>query len=337
MSNDIENAATEKAPISSDPTAHGSAGAGMNLLREITTAAPEDPSPQQKSIESSDAPLTSHASETAEREAAIRRGHARAAAKVSGEAATPREEALLRVDPAFAALAENVRDYAVFLMDVNGVIVYWGESARLLKWWTKEEAEDAHLRLLYPEGGSEDGTAEDHLQQAAESGEYVGEGQRVRGDGSTFWAHVTLTRLLDEEGKLVGFVKLTRDMTARRAVEMAVALANEAQTTRERAMAVAQEAKAAQERAEEAEAFATEAIKSAHDYIKRELEPALAIRTTSLPTPTEIIAANLQMRANVREEIRLSTRLRESFDRLRSAQSKEAEAGEASESVAPDP
>lgn len=304
----------------------------MGLLRDITTAAPEDPSPQQASIESSDASSFPHASETAEREAAIRRGHARAKAKAAGETATDREEALLRVDPAFAALAENVRDYAVFLMDVNGVIVYWGESARLLKWWTKEEAEDAHLRLLYPEGGSEDGTTEEHLQQAADLGEYVGEGQRVRGDCSTFWAHVTLTRLLDGEGKLVGFVKMTRDMTARRAVEMAVSLANEAQTTHERARAMAQEAQAAQERAEEAEAFATEAVRSARDYIKRELEPGLARKTPPLPTPAELIAANVQMRTNVREELRLSRQLRESFEQLRSAQSRKEDIGQSPES-----
>jgi PAS domain S-box-containing protein len=195
------------------------------------------------------------------------------------------------------SLAENVHDYAIFLMDINGVITYWGESARLIKWWTKEEAEDAHLRLLYPEGGSEDGTAEDHLQQAAASGEYVGEGQRIRAGGSTFWAHVTLTRLLDEEGKLVGFVKLTRDLTARRAIEVAVALANEAQTTREKAMAMAQEAQAAQERAAEAEAFATERLRSTQTYLRDAVELGLVAQPKTTPT-------------HLSEEIEMSQRIR---------------------------
>jgi PAS domain S-box-containing protein len=125
---------------------------------------------------------------------------------------------------AFEALAENVRDYAIFLMDRDGVITFWGEGARLIKWWSKEEAEGAHLRFLYPDGGAEDGTAEDHLIEAARTGESVGEGQRVRADGSTFWARVTLTALRDEEGTLLGFAKVTIDRTAQRAADIARAL-----------------------------------------------------------------------------------------------------------------
>jgi PAS domain S-box-containing protein len=120
---------------------------------------------------------------------------------------------------AFTALADNVRDYAIFLMDRDGTILYWGEGARLIKWWTKEQAEGGHLRMLYPAGGSEDGTAEEHLRFAAERGEYTGEGQRIRSDGSTFWAGVTLTALWDDEGTLLGFAKVTRDLTARRAAD----------------------------------------------------------------------------------------------------------------------
>jgi PAS domain S-box-containing protein len=122
---------------------------------------------------------------------------------------------------AFAALAENVRDYAIFLMDDEGTIVFWGEGARLIKWWTRDQAEGSHLRLLYPDGGSEDGTAEAHLEAASESGEYTGEGHRLRSDGSTFWAGVTLTALRDGSGALLGFAKVTRDLTASRAAEAA--------------------------------------------------------------------------------------------------------------------
>jgi signal transduction histidine kinase len=88
-----------------------------------------------------------------------------------------------------------------------------------MKWWTKPQATGAHLRLLYPDGGAEDGAAESHLAIAAETGEYNGEGHRVRNDGSTFWAYVTLTALRSEDGTLVGFTKTTRDFSARRAVE----------------------------------------------------------------------------------------------------------------------
>ena len=122
----------------------------------------------------------------------------------------------------YTLVAENVRDYAMFLMDRNGIIRCWGESARLMKWWTKQQAEGSHLRLLYPDGGADDGTAESHLMVAAEDGEYNGEGHRVRNDGSTFWAYVTLTALRNPEGELVGFAKVTRDFSARRAVEAAL-------------------------------------------------------------------------------------------------------------------
>jgi signal transduction histidine kinase len=78
--------------------------------------------------------------------------------------------------------------------------------------------------MLYVDGGSEDGTAESHLEIAAATGEYNGEGHRVRRDGSTFWAYVTLTALRDSHGALVGFSKVTRDFTARRSVEAALRL-----------------------------------------------------------------------------------------------------------------
>src|SRR4029079_3114036 len=116
-------------------------------------------------------------------------------------------------------LADSVRDYAVCLMDAEGHITYWGEGARLMKWWTKEEVVGEHLRLLYPDGESEDGTADAHLRIAAEHGEYCGEGRRLRGDGSTFWAGVTLTALRDDTGRLLGFTKVTRDLTARKATD----------------------------------------------------------------------------------------------------------------------
>lgn len=139
---------------------------------------------------------------------------------------------------AFAALADNVRDYAIFLMNPDGIITYWGEGARLVKGWTADEAEGGHLRMLYLDGGSEDGTAEDHLIKAAEQGECVTEGQRVRRDGSTFWASVTLTALRGSDGALMGFAKVTRDLTARRAADAALMKAAAAERAKAEAEAV---------------------------------------------------------------------------------------------------
>jgi PAS domain S-box-containing protein len=158
--------------------------------------------------------------ETHEREAALKRGGSHVV--YPAEPLCAPDLPGLNADLLYTLVADNVRDYAIFLMDVNGIIRCWGESARLMKWWTRQQAEGAHLRFLYPDGGAEDGTAESHLTMAAEGGEYNGEGHRVRSDGSTFWAYVTLTALRERDGTLVGFTKVTRDFSARRAVESAL-------------------------------------------------------------------------------------------------------------------
>jgi PAS domain S-box-containing protein len=183
-------------------------------------------------------PIGSPDRERSEREAAFRRGRERGRRHTTDRVA-PRHaggdgrdgDTLPRdhgdavdevVSRAFTTLADNVRDFAVFLMNREGIITYWGESARLIKGWSRDQAEGAHLRLLYPEGGSEDGTAEAHLHEAARRGEYVGEGQRVRSDGSKFWGGISLTALRDGSNELIGFAKVTRDLTGRRAAEAAL-------------------------------------------------------------------------------------------------------------------
>ena len=156
--------------------------------------------------------------ETHERQAAWLRGHACDTA-TDVIFAPPDELVALRAHRLFDVLADKIRDCAIFLIDVNGIIRCWGEGARLMHWWTTRQAEGAHLRLLYPERGAEDGTAEKHLQAAADTGEYSGEGRRVRNDGSTFWASVALTALRDDHDTLIGFANVTRDLSARLARE----------------------------------------------------------------------------------------------------------------------
>jgi PAS domain S-box-containing protein len=154
-----------------------------------------------------------------ERDAARRRG----AERGRGVGADERPSNAMRgAGPAFRTLAENVRDYAIFLLDTAGVITFWGEGARLMTGWSKDEAEGAHLRLLYPAGSADDGTADEHLALAGEKGEYSGEGSRVRSDRSTIWAGVTLTALRDDEGALMGFAQVSRDLTARHTAEMEI-------------------------------------------------------------------------------------------------------------------
>jgi PAS domain S-box-containing protein len=261
-------------------------------------------------------PLFTHASETEERMAADRRGRE---IRQTGKRPTPLppEHADPRIiNAAVAALAEGVRDYAIFFMNPEGIIIYWGTGAHLMKWWTKEEAEGAHLRLLYPEGGSQDGTAEEHLRDAAAAGESVSQGERVRRGGSTFWAHITLTALYDPQGTLLGFAKVTQDLSQRRATEAAVALANEAQSTREAALKATQQAEAARkeaeegreraeslrERAEQAAEFARQQHDLAQARISTELEPALAAEQAQSAALGAEVDAYVQMFAHRERE-----------------------------------
>ncbi|HEY8357161.1 MAG TPA: PAS domain-containing protein [Ramlibacter sp.] len=234
-----------------------------------------------------------HRSETEERIGAERRRRSiRAGGERAGRVSFEQQDLNL-INIAVAGLCEAVRDYAIFILDPRGVIVYWGMGAHLMKWWTREEAEGAHLRLLYPEGGSEDGTAEAHLLESAQTGEYVGEGQRVRRGGSTFWAHVVLTALRDPQGKLIGFAKVTQDLTKRRALEASVALANEAQSSRDAAMAVAEEAVAARERAEEARLRAEAARERAEQAAANLRQQTVTAQEHLAPTDWPALAARV--------------------------------------------
>src|SRR5215213_174627 len=248
---------------------------GVNAApeRPFTSREPQDPSLDDHQMDPRARP---HASETDERQAGWERGReARRARREGREPKRTHDIPLIAFGP-FAALSENVRDYAIFLLNTDGVIIYWGEGARLMKWWTRDEAEGAHLRILYPEGGSEDGTAEEHLRQSAQTGEYVGEGQRVRSDNSKFWAGITLTALRDKDQKLIGFAKVNRDLTARLAVEAALAMTGSARAERDAALEQVRTALAARDAAREHADFAFEQARSARDYIQRVLEPELA-------------------------------------------------------------
>lgn len=204
------------------------------MMREDTSGDPRTPDPVVPTpvLDTIEGALGQSSRESQEREEAWRRGELRAKLHAENNAEAHDRNAILEAggvaQRAFVALADNVRDYAIFLMNPEGIIIYWGEGARLIKWWTRDQMEGAHFCVLYPDGGAEDGTAEDHLAEAARRGEMVSEGQRVRSDGSTFWAGATLTALRDARGALQGFAKLTRDLTAAHAADAALKAAKEA-------------------------------------------------------------------------------------------------------------
>lgn len=131
------------------------------------------------------------------------------------------EEALRRSEERFRLLVEGVSDYAIFMLDPNGRIATWNVGAERIKGYTAADIIGRHFSIFYPREARESGWPDHELQVAAEKGSFVDEGWRVRKDGSMLWANVTITALRHEDGRLLGFAKLTRDLTERRQAEAA--------------------------------------------------------------------------------------------------------------------
>lgn len=138
------------------------------------------------------------------------------------------EEGLRRSEERFRALIEGVKDYAIFMIDSRGYIESWNTGAENIKGYAADEIIGKHFSIFYPEEDIERGKPAYELKVAAEVGRFEDEGWRIRKDGSRFWANVVITALKDTKGKLLGFSKITRDLTDRkRAEEQRLKLARE--------------------------------------------------------------------------------------------------------------
>ena len=107
----------------------------------------------------------------------------------------------------------------VIQLDENGYVVTWNRGAERLKGWTAEEAIGQHVTIFYTDEDVQGGLAERELRAAREAGRYETEGWRRRKDGSRFWAGIILTAMRDAEGTVLGYAKVTRDQSERRAQE----------------------------------------------------------------------------------------------------------------------
>jgi len=116
-------------------------------------------------------------------------------------------------------MVENVRDYAIYMLDPRGYITSWNLGAERIKGYLADETIGRHYSLFFLPEHTERGDPGLQLEFAAIQGRYESEGWSVRKDGSRFWAHVIVTRLLDESGKLRGFSRITHDITERRRAE----------------------------------------------------------------------------------------------------------------------
>jgi PAS domain S-box-containing protein len=129
------------------------------------------------------------------------------------------EESLRQSEERFRLLVEGVTDCAIFMLDPNGIVMTWNSGAERIKGYQSREIIGEHFSKFYPRDVAEAGWPQHELQVATTTGLYVEEGWRVRKDGSRFWASVTITALRDEDGRLRGFAKLTRDLSERKRAE----------------------------------------------------------------------------------------------------------------------
>ena len=125
----------------------------------------------------------------------------------------------LRTSEAFRLLVESVKDYAILMLDTEGRVTSWNEGAQRIKGYTADEILGRSFTEFYPEESVAARFPQYELETAAREGRFEDEGWRKRKDGSRFWANVVITALRNDAGELIGFAKVTRDLTARRETE----------------------------------------------------------------------------------------------------------------------
>src|SRR3954447_4965204 len=119
----------------------------------------------------------------------------------------------------FQLLVDAVKDYAIFMLDPQGIVSSWNAGAQRFKGYKAEEIIGQHFSRFYTEEDQQAGVPQQALATAVAEGKYETEGWRVRKDGSLFWASVVIDPIRDEDGNLFGFAKITRDITERKAAE----------------------------------------------------------------------------------------------------------------------
>ena len=129
------------------------------------------------------------------------------------------QEALRVSERRFRMLVESVAEYAIFMLDPDGIVTNWNTGARRIKGYADDEIIGSHFSAFYTDDDRARSVPAQNLATAAREGRIEREGWRVRKDGSRFWASVTINAIRDASGELLGFAKVTRDLTERRASE----------------------------------------------------------------------------------------------------------------------
>jgi PAS domain S-box-containing protein len=129
------------------------------------------------------------------------------------------EQELQSSERRFRMLVQGVRDYAIYMLDTEGRVTNWNTGAEAIKGYTAQEIVGRHFSLFYTDGDRASGEPARALETARREGKYEKEAWRVRKDGTHFWASVVLDPIYGEDGELLGYAKVTRDLTERKLSE----------------------------------------------------------------------------------------------------------------------
>jgi PAS domain S-box-containing protein len=138
------------------------------------------------------------------------------------------EQALRRSEEKFRVLVQGVTDYAIYMLDADGIVTNWNVGAQRIKGYAPEEIIGQHFSLFYTPEDREHGEPQKALQAAIDKGSLEKEGWRVRKNGEVFWASIVIDLIRGESGEVIGFAKVTRDLTERRKVQAELDVAREA-------------------------------------------------------------------------------------------------------------
>ncbi|HEX5777184.1 MAG TPA: PAS domain S-box protein, partial [Caulobacteraceae bacterium] len=138
------------------------------------------------------------------------------------------EEALRSSEEQFRLLVQGVTDYAIYMLDPDGKVSSWNAGAQRIKGYLPDEIIGEHFSRFYTDEDRADGLPATALRIAATEGKFEREGWRVRKDASRFWAHVVIDPVRNDDGEIIGFAKITRDITERREAQRELEHAREA-------------------------------------------------------------------------------------------------------------
>ncbi len=132
------------------------------------------------------------------------------------------ENALKRSEEQFRLLVQGVSDYAIYMLDPEGNVTSWNSGAERIKGYRSEEIIGRHFSTFYTDEDRLNGLPQQALATASRDGRFEKEGWRQRKDGSRFWASIVIDAIKDDFGEIIGFAKITRDITEKMETQRAL-------------------------------------------------------------------------------------------------------------------